>query len=85
MPIPPRVSVALRTADLARSTAFYTALGWELSPASTPAMSMFKTAGSLLLVCSDALLAQLGGEEVAAALAGAVVVKPASATPLGGS
>jgi hypothetical protein len=32
MPIPPRVSVvALRTADLARSTAFYTALGWELS------------------------------------------------------
>jgi uncharacterized protein len=71
MPIPPRVSVvALRTADLARSTAFYTALGWELSPASTPAMSMFKTAGSLLLVCDDALLAELGGEEVAAALAG---------------
>jgi uncharacterized protein len=71
MPIPPRVSVvALLTADLARSTAFYTALGWELSPASTPAMSMFKTAGSLLLVCSDALLVAMGGEEVAAALAG---------------
>jgi catechol 2,3-dioxygenase-like lactoylglutathione lyase family enzyme len=71
MPIPPRVSVvALRTAHLARSTAFYTALGWELSPASTPAMSMFKTAGSLLLVCTDDLLAQLGGPEVAAALAG---------------
>ncbi len=33
-------------------------------------MSMFKTAGSLLLVCSDALLAELGGEEVAAALTG---------------
>jgi catechol 2,3-dioxygenase-like lactoylglutathione lyase family enzyme len=71
MPIPPRVSVvALLTADLAQSTAFYTALGWEMSPASTPAMSMFKTAGSLLLVCSDALLAEMGGEEVAAALAG---------------
>ena len=71
MPIPPRVSVvALRTLDLARSTAFYTALGWELSAASTPAMSLFKTAGSLLLVCTDELLAQLGGEEVAAALAG---------------
>jgi catechol 2,3-dioxygenase-like lactoylglutathione lyase family enzyme len=43
MPIPPRVSViALRTADLARSTAFYGALGWELSPASTAAMSLFK-------------------------------------------
>jgi uncharacterized protein len=71
MAIPPRVSVvALRTLDLARSTAFYTALGWELSAASTPAMSLFKTAGSLLLVCTDELLAELGGEEVAAALAG---------------
>jgi catechol 2,3-dioxygenase-like lactoylglutathione lyase family enzyme len=71
MPIPPRVSVvALRTADLARSTAFYVALGWEVSPASTAAMSLFKTAGSLLLVCTDELLAELGGEEVAAALAG---------------
>ena len=54
MPIPPRVSVvALRTVDLARSTAFYVALGWELSAASTAAMSLFKTAGSLLLVCTD--------------------------------
>ncbi len=71
MPIPPRVSVvALRTADLARSTAFYTALGWELSPASTAAMSLFRTAGSLLLVYTDDLLAELGGEEVAAALPG---------------
>jgi len=71
MPIPPRVSaVALRTADLARATAFYVGLGWELSAASTNAMSLFKTAGSLLLVCTDDLLAQLGGPEVAAALAG---------------
>jgi catechol 2,3-dioxygenase-like lactoylglutathione lyase family enzyme len=71
MPIPPRVSVvALRTADLARSTAFYVGLGWELSPVSTAAMSLFKTAGSLLLVCTDELLAELGGQEVAAALAG---------------
>jgi uncharacterized protein len=70
MPIPSRVIVvALRTADLARSMAFYAALGWELSAASTPAMSVFKTAGSLLLVCSDVLLAELGGKEVAAALA----------------
>jgi uncharacterized protein len=71
MPIPPRVSViALRTADLARSTAFYGALGWERSPASTAAMSLFKTAGSLLLICTDDLLAELGGQEVAVALAG---------------
>jgi catechol 2,3-dioxygenase-like lactoylglutathione lyase family enzyme len=71
MPIPPRVSVvALRTVDLARSTAFYVALGWELSAASTTAMSLFKTAGSLLLICTDELLTELGGHEVAAALAG---------------
>ena len=71
MPIPARISVvALRTANLARSTAFYAALGWELSPASTAAMSLFKTAGSLLLICTDELLTQLGGQEVAAALAG---------------
>jgi catechol 2,3-dioxygenase-like lactoylglutathione lyase family enzyme len=71
MPIPPRVSViALRTVDLARSTAFYVALGWELSAASTAAMSLFKTAGSLLMVCTDELLTELGGHEVAAALAG---------------
>jgi catechol 2,3-dioxygenase-like lactoylglutathione lyase family enzyme len=115
MPIPPRVSVVtLRTVDLPRATAFYTTLGWERSPASTPAMSLFKTAGSLLLLCTDDLLAELGGDEVAAALAGeptgeavlsihvatdaevtaaveeaakagGVVVKPATATPLGGS
>jgi len=71
MPIPPRVSVvALRTTDLGRSTAFYMALGWERSPASTAAMSLFKTAGSLLLVCTDELLIELGGQAVAAAMAG---------------
>jgi uncharacterized protein len=71
MPIPPRVSVvALRTADLARSTTFYVALGWELLAASTAAMSLFKTAGSLLLVCTDELLIELGGQEVAAAVSG---------------
>jgi catechol 2,3-dioxygenase-like lactoylglutathione lyase family enzyme len=71
MPIPPRVSVvALRTADLVRSTGFYAALGWELSTASTATMSLFKTAGSYLLICTDELLAELGGQEVATALAG---------------
>jgi uncharacterized protein len=71
MPIPPRVSaIALRTADLPRSTAFYVALGWELSTASTAAMSLFKTAGGLLLLCTEDLLAELGGQELAAALAG---------------
>jgi hypothetical protein len=35
-----------------------------LAPASTAAMSLFKTAGSLLLVCTDEPLAELGGQEV---------------------
>jgi predicted enzyme related to lactoylglutathione lyase len=35
---------------------------------------MFRTAGSLLLVCSDALLGDLDGKEVAAALAGEAVL-----------
>jgi predicted lactoylglutathione lyase len=51
MPIPPRVSlVTLGVADLARSTAFYQALGWPLSPASTPEISFFRTWGGLLAV-----------------------------------
>jgi hypothetical protein len=33
-------------------------------------MSLFKTAGSLLLVCTDQLLADLGGDQVAAVLGG---------------
>jgi uncharacterized protein len=71
MPIPPRVSVvALRTMDLERSTAFYAALGWELSPASTTAMSLFKTAGSLLLLWTDDLIVEMGGDEVSAAVQG---------------
>jgi uncharacterized protein len=50
MPIAPRISaVALRTTDLARSTAFSAALGWKLSPASTAAMSLFKTAGGVVV------------------------------------
>jgi hypothetical protein len=33
-------------------------------------MSLFKTAGSLLLICTDELLIELGGQAVAAAMAG---------------
>ncbi|MDP9406618.1 MAG: VOC family protein, partial [Actinomycetota bacterium] len=37
MTVPARVSlVTLGVADVARATAFYTALGWEVSSASTP-------------------------------------------------
>lgn len=49
MPIPARISLAtLGVADLARATAFYQALGWPLSSASSEAISFFRTAGGLL-------------------------------------
>jgi hypothetical protein len=51
-PVPARVSlVTLGVADVARSTAFYTALGWPLSSASLPEeVSFFRTEGGLLAV-----------------------------------
>ena len=60
MGIAPRVSlVTLGVDDVARSTAFYQALGWPLSPASVPGeVSFFDTAGALLaLYGRDALAA----------------------------
>jgi hypothetical protein len=40
--------VTLGVTDLARSTAFYSDLGWSLSPASTSDISFFQTDGALL-------------------------------------
>jgi uncharacterized protein len=50
MGVPARVSlVTLAVTDVARSTAFYVALGWHLSSASVPGeVSFFNTAGGLL-------------------------------------
>jgi catechol 2,3-dioxygenase-like lactoylglutathione lyase family enzyme len=49
MTVPARVSLAtLGVRDVARSTAFYQALGWELSSASVESTSFFKTAGGIL-------------------------------------
>lgn len=50
MAVPARLSlVTLGVADVARSTEFYTALGWPLSSASVPdEVSFFRTAGGLL-------------------------------------
>lgn len=50
MTVPARLSLAtLGVADVARSTAFYQALGWPLSSASVPGeVSFFRTAGGLL-------------------------------------
>lgn len=50
MAIPARISlITLGVADVARSTRFYAALGWELSPASMEGdVSFFRTGGALL-------------------------------------
>jgi uncharacterized protein len=50
--VPARLSlVTLGVADVARSTAFYQALGWPLSSSSVPGdVSFFRTAGGLLAV-----------------------------------
>lgn len=60
MGAPARVSlVTLGVADVARSTAFYEALGWPLSSSSVPGqVSFFRTAGGLL--------ALFGADELAA-------------------
>jgi len=50
MTVAPRVSlITLGVADVARSTAFYEALGWPRSPSSVPGeVSFFNTDGGLL-------------------------------------
>jgi uncharacterized protein len=49
MSVVARVSiVTLGVSDLARSTKFYQALGWELAPSSSAAISFFRTAGAVL-------------------------------------
>ena len=65
MSIPARISVVtLGVADVARSVAFYSALGWERCASSQDAIAWFRTAGSYLGV--------FGADELAhdAALAG---------------
>jgi catechol 2,3-dioxygenase-like lactoylglutathione lyase family enzyme len=63
MSIAPRVSLAtLGVRDLDRSTAFYLALGWPLSPASVPGeVSFFPTAGALLALYGHDALARDAG------------------------
>lgn len=58
-PVAPRLSlITLGVTDLARSTAFYTALGWPLSSSSEPGVvSFFRTAGGLLALWGDRELA----------------------------
>lgn len=61
--VPARVSlVTLGVQDVARSTAFYVALGWPLSSASvTGDVSFFKTAGGLLALWNEDSLAADAG------------------------
>ncbi|BCJ76536.1 hypothetical protein CS0771_60800 [Catellatospora sp. IY07-71] len=58
MTVPARISiVTLGVADLARSTAFYRALGWPLSGRSSVEISFFRTGGALLALYPTAALA----------------------------
>ena len=60
MAIPARVSlVTLGVADVARSTAFYEALGWQPSPASVPGdVTFFRSAGAILAIWGAGDLAE---------------------------
>jgi catechol 2,3-dioxygenase-like lactoylglutathione lyase family enzyme len=69
MAVPARVSlVTLGVTDLARSTAFYEALGWRRSSASVDGVvGFFDTAGGLLALWGEDALAEDAGQEAAAA------------------
>jgi catechol 2,3-dioxygenase-like lactoylglutathione lyase family enzyme len=60
--VPARISiVTLGVSDLARSSAFYAALGWHRSAASSPEIVWFRTADSVLgLFPADDLAADAG-------------------------
>jgi catechol 2,3-dioxygenase-like lactoylglutathione lyase family enzyme len=70
--VPARISiVTLGVADLARSSEFYAALGWQRSSASSPEIVWFRTADSALglfpadeLAADAGILPQPGGREV---------------------
>ncbi len=59
MTVPSRISiVTLGVADLARSTAFYEALGWRRRPESQDSISFFDNAGSMLALFERGALAR---------------------------
>ena len=59
MALPARISIAtLGVSDLARSTRFYLALGWELAEGSSSEISFFRTAGGVLALYPFDLLAK---------------------------
>jgi len=59
MALAARISIAtLGVSDLARSTKFYQALGWELTTDSSSEISFFRTAGGVLALYPFDLLAK---------------------------
>ena len=59
MALAARISIAtLGVTDLARSTRFYLALGWELATGSSAEISFFRTAGGVLALYPFDLLAR---------------------------
>ena len=73
MAVPAVVSlVTLGVDDVARATAFYEALGWERSAASTDEVSFFRTAGAILALWGRADLAEDANVAVSGGDAGSV-------------
>lgn len=59
MTVPSRISIiTLGVADVARSTAFYEALGWQRRPESQESISFFDNAGSMLALYELTALAE---------------------------
>ena len=77
MTVPARISiVTLGVADVARSAAFYEALGWERCASSMDEIVWFRTADSYLGIFGWTDLAE-------AAAAGATILKPGTELPFG--
>jgi predicted lactoylglutathione lyase len=66
MPVPARVSlVTLGVRDVSAATAFYAALGWPSSGASTPEVTFFHTGGVVVALWGRADLAADAGLDLA--------------------
>src|SRR5258708_33117258 len=88
MAIPARITVAtLGVSDLARSTKFYEALGWELAPGSSSEISFFRTAGGVLalypfdLLAKDAMLPAVRSQGFGGVTLAINVERPADVQP----
>lgn len=78
---PQRITlVTLGVADMGRSRAFYAALGWQMHPDSTPAMTVYQANGLALGLFDRAALARDQGRPGTALGTGAVTLAQNFAT-----